>query len=454
MPQLLEPFSVQYQGVMRFAVHFDHGGDDRPELGCPPDVKASLSRIQIRERQQFPFQPLVRLTPVREVDPRENVNRLNAAFVCLLALTVWGVAFASPAHAEGKITMEGHAWRAYFGDGVQIDRGGGATIYIAEHPELTTTAAADGYWTLEVPDRESITPCAELPGHHPTCDQTFFTRGNNLNQINFQMVDDTIAGVLAAFSGAETEIQDGAARLKNCTIVSTFFERDKRSFLDFQEFLDRSPHGVAGATAVAVNESGQEVPGPIYYNESVLPDNSLTASSRDGGVMWANLTPGVYTISSSHPTTRFSTFRATCRQGRLINASPPWGLYEMARNEEPNPAVLAPDPEPLVPLPIADRSVDGHVLSATTTRSRSGRFLKVIVKANEKLKVKVVARQGKTKVTRRTRVGAGRSKVFLRLPKKLRARSIKARTVLSDTAGNQSASVARLALSRIATKNK
>ncbi len=157
-------------------------------------------------------QPLLRADSVSRARRREIVIRTTTAAACVLALTVCGLAMASSAGAAGRVTFEGYAWSARFDDGIKIDRGGGATIYISEHPELKTTAGPDGYWSLEVPDRESVTPCAELQGHHPTCDQTFFTRGRDLNQVNFQMVDDTIAGVLSGLSGAETEVSDGVPR--------------------------------------------------------------------------------------------------------------------------------------------------------------------------------------------------------------------------------------------------
>ncbi|HYD79870.1 MAG TPA: hypothetical protein VEC06_08675 [Paucimonas sp.] len=71
------------------------------------------------------------------------------------------------------------------------------------------------------------------------------------------------------------------------------------------------------------------LPAPIYFNSQVLPDSSLRATSIDGGVVWANVPDGVYTIPASHPTRRFASFVATCKEGRLINADPPHGLKEI-----------------------------------------------------------------------------------------------------------------------------
>lgn len=374
---------------------------------------------------------------------------LSAAAViaagCLLA--------AAPAIASDTVKIEGHVWGASLtAGGIVSHRGSGATVHIAEHPELTTVAAEDGYWTLEVPDRTSITPCSDLDGHHPMCDQTFFPRGKDLNQVNFQMVVHGIASVLGAVSGgAMTVMPDGSERVTECAIVSTFFEKEKRSFLDFEDYLRAMPHGVAGATATATSSTGQVIPGPIYFNEHVIPDFSFSASSRDGGVMWVDIPPGQYTITSSHPTTRFAPFQATCEKGRLINANPPWGLYEMARTEEPNPAVLPPD-EAVRNEAVKDETVSGNVLAARVARSGKRRVLRVRIRAGEQLEVRVQARQGKRRAARRTRMAAGRRTVSVPLKRNFRSGALRTKTTLIDKAGNRVASAARLNVPRTARR--
>ena len=366
----------------------------------------------------------------------ESIRAGHLLWLTVLTAAIWFFG-ASPATAAKTVTMEGHVWGASL-EGIEIvtHRGSGATVYIAERPKLRTTAAEDGYWSLEVPDGMNITPCAELDGHHPMCVQTFFTRGRNLNQVNFQMVVDLIAGLLGTLSGGEmVKGPGGSPRVKECAIVSTFFEKEKRSFPDFQDYLEAMPHGVAGATAVATSEKGKVLPGPIYYNEMVMPDRSFTASSRDGGVMWVDIPPGVYTITSSHPTARFAPFQATCRKGRLINANPPWGLYEMARTEEPNPAVLPAD---------KDETVSGRVLAAKVVRASKRRVLRVKVKAGEKLTARIEARQGKRRVTRRSNLKTGRRTISIPLNKNFKSGSLRTKITLIDKAGNREASVTRL----------
>lgn len=85
--------------------------------------------------------------------------------------------------------------------------------------------------------------------------------------------------------------------------------------------------------------------------------------------MWPNVPEGVYTITASHPTKRMASFRATCASGRIINANPPWGLYELDPGEETNPAALAP-PEPTpgpspAPAPAWTPPAEAETQSAT-----------------------------------------------------------------------------------------
>jgi len=73
----------------------------------------------------------------------------------------------------------------------------------------------------------------------------------------------------------------------------------------------------------------------------VIPDPSLTETSNDGGVIWTEVPHGSYTVKAHHPTKRFASFKATCKNGRIVNANPPQGLYQLRPGEKPAPAVHA-----------------------------------------------------------------------------------------------------------------
>ena len=78
---------------------------------------------------------------------------------------------------------------------------------------------------------------------------------------------------------------------------------------------------------------------PLYFNASVLPDpHPERPRPRMGAWSGPACPAGVYTIAARDPATRFASFVATCRPGRIVNANPPWGLHELA---SANPARIA-----------------------------------------------------------------------------------------------------------------
>jgi hypothetical protein len=200
----------------------------------------------------------------------------------------------------------------------------GARIRMAERPRIHATVRRDGRYDLVVPDRATVTPYITAAGYHTVYLQTFRTAGENLARVNFQTPRESIYRALAALLDAPL---DENGELRQCGIVSTFNTRNVRD-LPFSGFAGYGAHGVAGATASAV----PPLPAPVYFNEDVIPDPLQEMSSIDGGVVWTGVPAGVYRIRASHPSTRFASFVATCRPGRVVNANPPWGLHELGRH--------------------------------------------------------------------------------------------------------------------------
>jgi len=93
---------------------------------------------------------------------------------------------------------------------------------------------------------------------------------------------------------------------------------------------DMLPHGDPGAT---LTSKPQEGIGPIYFNKSVIPDPSLSASSVDGGVTWINVPMGkTYRVTAhkdgvNYPTVRFRMKKTDPDYGIVLYiASPPDSL--------------------------------------------------------------------------------------------------------------------------------
>lgn len=364
---------------------------------------------------------------------------LTAAIIGVV-LAIGGGSPAAAANPE-TVTISGNAW-AFVLSGTTSGLEG-AVIKIAEHPELETVSGENGAWSLEVPNNESITPYATAPGRYPVYDQTFYTSGHDLNQINFQMPPQDIAETFAALIGASMSGEEGSKTLDQCAIVSTVYQKEGRSFFDFDDFLAFAPHGVVGATAEAFKSDGTSIGEPVYFNSSVIPDVTQEAASKDGGMVWSSLPAGTYTVTAKHETARFSQFQATCEPGRLVNASPPWGLYEMNRNEEPNPAVF---PAPAAVPDPADEKLEAWVTSAKVVKKGAKkRLVKVKVKAAEQVTATVLAKQGARKAkSGAKKLGAGNRLITVPLKRAFRGGSLNLKVTLKDAAGNRAESSSTL----------
>ena len=292
----------------------------------------------------------------------------------------------------------------------------GATIRVAELPGARATTAADGTYDLVVPDGARITPYIRAAGFHGIYLQTFVAAGRNLRRVNFQVPSVGIYHALAAVLGVDLDANDNP---KRCVVVSTFSTVGVRD-LSFADFIAYGAHGVAGATASA----SPALPDPIYFNSSVIPDVTLTESSVDGGVVWLDIPGGVYRFSADHPSARFSSFVATCKPGRLVNANPPQGLYQLKPGERPDKRVDAS---------IASAGLLGAGNGAQTLRLkiRSGEYVLTGVEVLRRGKVIARARPGEPVRYRR-----GSRTIRLPLHHRLGGGAGTLRVTFTDAAGN------------------
>ena len=248
-------------------------------------------------------------------DPTPHSRRVLAVLLPILALVA-----ALPAVAGARtVHLRGMAYEFNNTD----THLAAATIRVVERPALKATTKADGTYDLAVPDRAKITPYITAPGYHSVYLQTFTTAGENLEHVNFQTPTEGVYNALATLLKVPVDAQGNPTQ---CAIVSTFSTKNVRD-VSFDDFTGYGAHGVAGATALGT----PSLPKATYFNENVIPDPKQTKSSSDGGVVWTDVPAGAYTIRATSPTTRFASFVATCAPGRVVNANPPWGLYELAK---------------------------------------------------------------------------------------------------------------------------
>jgi hypothetical protein len=341
------------------------------------------------------------------------VRRKHAATtLATLAMLVLGAsAAAASAQARKTVHLRGTAYT--FDDQRPI---AGATIRIAELPGRSATSGPDGTYDLAVPDGTRITPYADAPGHHRIHLQTLVTTGRDLERVNVQIPTEGIYRALAALLGVAL---DADGELTRCAIVSTFANAAVRE-LSFADFVAFGAHGVAGATA----RTFPRLPSPVYFNESVIPDRSRTESSIDGGVIWPEVPAGRYLVAGDHPTERFARFQATCRPGRIVNANPPQGLYQLRPGER------------------LDVGVRAATLERAYRTARGRHVVRVRVRPREYVSLRVELRRRGQRIaaTATPRVGAysprARS-VRLALPRGVAPRGVRILTILEDAAGNR-----------------
>ncbi len=331
---------------------------------------------------------------------------LAVGLAVLLALTASGAAAKKkvglpPIHVRGTVYT--------FDDQTPI---AGATVRVVELPGLSAQTGPDGTYDLVVPDGTKFTPYVDAAGHHRIYLQTYVSQGRNLERVNFQTPSDTAYNLLALVLSVPRDANNDPV---SCAVVSTLSTINVRD-ASFNDFVAYGAHGVAGATASA----SPALPNPVYFNESVIPDPSRTSSSVDGGVVWPVVPAGVYRFTAQHPSTRFAPFRATCEPGRVVNANPPQGFYELRPGEH------------------ADSSVAASLASIHFDRSGSKDLLKVRVKAREYVAVSGVLRRGKkAQAKRRTKGYApGKRTLAFSIGKSLAGKPIAVKLKMEDGQGN------------------
>ncbi len=380
-------------------------------------------------------------------------RRLTAVLTGLCAAVVL-LAGAQTANAAKKtVTISGKAYIFNHMDTLISN----ATIKVREFPKLSTTTNAIGDYELKVPNDSNVTPYIpsgsgpltryDLDDYSPKGPagetdwneidlQTFHTRGADIENANFQAPADLEFNLLKVFLNVPAR-EDG--RPEQCAIVTTASMRNVRG-VDYNTFeketAEHHGHGVPGATSIEY----AALDGPIYFNENVIPDPTRTETSRDGGIIYPIVPAGNYRIVTSAPGTRFASVLASCRPGRVINPSPPWGAYELKKGEKP----------------LGASNVAGKVTRVKGYRKGGNRFLSIRVKSGETLKVDTIwsVRKGAPDfagIPGRRVVESGTSIIKHKLPGFAQRRrfSLSVRINLKDASGVRYGSVHRVTLPKL-----
>jgi hypothetical protein len=304
------------------------------------------------------------------------------ALISLLLSLLAGGAQRSHAAGDETVTISGVVY-AFFGID---DHAPGSVIRVDEFPGLSAPVALDGSYSIEVPDDVNVTLYADPPEtYERTYLQTFRTSGQDIEKAHFQLPRTSHYN---AFSNLLKIPRDDDGVIEDCAIVSTFSIHEARDAVDFDPgFKDVYPHGLPGSTAT-ISPAVTGIKGATYFafEPLILPDPTRTESSVDGGVLWTEVPPGYYWLEPDHPTERMAPFLAHCENGRVINASPPWGFYELKPGEEPDPAVMAKAPDEAVDATVARRAV--------VRKSAGRRTVTVSLIAREPLEASMTVKRG------------------------------------------------------------
>jgi len=346
----------------------------------------------------------------------------GVVLAALLALAAAPAAFA--AAGSGTVHIRGVAY-AFFGID---DHMPGAVVRIEELPKLSAPVQPDGSYDIEVPDDANVTPYIDPPpGYRTTYLQTFHTSGDDLENVHFQVTPDLYYSAFAAL--LEVPLDDDQT-IADCAIVSTFSIHEARDAVTFEDFKAVYPHGLAGSTATIEPLRGR-TRGPVYFNSSVIPDPEQTSSSVDGGVLWVEVPPGWYRMKPSNPGSAAAPFLAHCENGRLVNASPPWGFYELKPGEKPDPAILADPP---------DERVRGRVIGRPRVLvDGRRRTVRVRFRTGERTVARLRLLRGERRLGSSAAVGPGpgRHRIQARVRGQTRPGPAVARLRLRDVAGNR-----------------
>jgi hypothetical protein len=188
----------------------------------------------------------------------------------------------------------------------------GATISVLEDPSKSAVTDAGGHFEIDgLPVGSEATLVLSHPDFYPTQSATYTVGPNGIDPFAFQVLSQPLFKLLSSlFTNIEQET--------HCAIATTITRLGGTVHVHVRQ-------GEPGAT-LTIAPTAADMKGPIYFNEQVIPDMKLAATTKDGGALYYHVPPGIYTISATKPGYRFTPQKVICRAGFLVNAGPPLGV--------------------------------------------------------------------------------------------------------------------------------
>jgi hypothetical protein len=208
----------------------------------------------------------------------------------------------------------------------------GVQVWIAEYPstkDLNILTDETGWWTIYVLKYKGVdlefSFVYQKEGWVTTKSNVITVKDDDNTDIAIQYIDP-LYYYYALKLAVEQQISamlEFSFTLQNAMVVTV-----GKSWASMHD--DRLPHGDPGATVELT--PAPVLPftiGPIYFNEAVQPDPSLSSTSVDGGVTWLNVPLGTHTATAQktdviYETVTFRVTEADLSNGvELYIASPP-----------------------------------------------------------------------------------------------------------------------------------
>jgi len=207
----------------------------------------------------------------------------------------------------------------------------GAKVSVFERPELSVVTGADAHFRFDgLQVGRDVTLVVEHPDFKTTQTATLRLGPNGIRPFSVQLVPKGI------FTALSTLVPLPLDEAEHCVIATTAARMGGSLYVYLRQ-------GAPG-TSVVLEPAAPAESGPIYFDESVLPNADQPATSTDGGVLFYRVPPGYYTMRASRERTLFDEVRFACRAGMIVNAGPPLGLLANVPNPDHGLGALrAPD---------------------------------------------------------------------------------------------------------------
>jgi len=229
----------------------------------------------------------------------------------LLAVTASAAALPAGAQAAGALIPVSGLASEY---GTNLEPLPGATVSVAEKPSLKATVNRNGAFSIRVPRDSKSTIVIEAPGHIRMYSDTRVRKTGD-PRVVFGVPSLALAGALAG--AANIPLNSSGTAPRKCMLFSLVVQRAARGFRSLADAKAFGPSGVAGA-ALSLTKGGKAVPNAkaLYFKQGV-PDPSLTSTVGGTGI-FSGLESGTYNVTARKAGSRFDSYTAVCKPGRLI----------------------------------------------------------------------------------------------------------------------------------------